>query len=336
MQEEPIRRRREERTSGDGFRRLNPGHAVFNFLHDYYNIRGAKGARRLGRWSPGLSRVTLAGATGEDVDRGTLSPVACEVHAGGVTYDAAQHFASAAPSAATPYLWYHDVLAATEAAEPVLHCYCLHEWAMQYWPEGAPQPPSRQYQDGTMPLRVGQAEINSVIERKGVRCTHVDALRFFAPAAGPLNRHGASLERLDQLRLEQPGCVHAHMDLLKIALRLSPWVPSELTADALQLALEARKLDVAASPYDASAFGIEPILIEHEAGRQVFRARQLQLMERAQPLRTSLLSAYETFLRDAFSNDHLSEAAESPSAERFATAQPGGLPWRRNLIELNP
>ena len=135
MQEEPIRRRREERTSGDGFRRLNPGHAVFNFLHDYYNIRGAKGARRLGRWSPGLSWVTLAGATGEDVDRGTLSPVACEVHAGGVTYDAAQHFASAAPSAATPYLWYHDVLAATEAAEPVLHCYCLHEWAMQYWPE---------------------------------------------------------------------------------------------------------------------------------------------------------------------------------------------------------
>jgi hypothetical protein len=33
-----------------------------------------------------------------------------------------------------------------------------------------------------------------------------DALRFFAPAAGPLNHHGASLERMDQLRLEQPAC----------------------------------------------------------------------------------------------------------------------------------
>ncbi len=99
-----------------------------------------------------------------------------------------------------------------------------------------------------------------------MRCTHVDALRFFAPAAGPLNRHGACLERLDQLRLEQPGCVHAHMDLLKIALRLTPWVPAEIMADALQLALESRKLDVAASPYDASAFGIQPIKVETEAG----------------------------------------------------------------------
>ena len=28
------------------------------------------------------------------------------------------------------------------------------------------------------------------VERRGVRCTHVDALRFFAPAAGQLNAHG--------------------------------------------------------------------------------------------------------------------------------------------------
>ena len=153
MPEEPIRRRREQRTSSDGFRKLNPQHAVFNFLHDYYNIRGAKGTRRLGRWSPGLSRVTLAGATEDDVASGALSSVGCELHAGGLTYDAALHFASAKPSAATPYLWYYDVLASTAAAEPVLHCYCLHEWAMQYWPAGSPPPPSRAYQQGTMPLR---------------------------------------------------------------------------------------------------------------------------------------------------------------------------------------
>lgn len=39
------------------------------------------------------------------------------------------------------------------------------------------------------------------MERKGLRCTHVDALRFFAPAAAPLNHHGSFLEREDQLRL---------------------------------------------------------------------------------------------------------------------------------------
>ena len=84
---------------------------------------------------------------------------------------------------------------------------------MQYWPAGAPQPPSRQYQNGTMPLRVSQEVINSVIERKGIRCTHVDALRFFAPAAGPLNltatvplSHGSE----DHLRLDNSLAVCTH------------------------------------------------------------------------------------------------------------------------------
>ena len=34
--------------------------------------------------------------------------------------------------------------------------------------------------------------------------------------------HG--IRREQQLQLEQPGCVHAHMDLLKIAVRLGPWL----------------------------------------------------------------------------------------------------------------
>ena len=36
----------------------------------------------------------------------------------------------------------------------------------------------------------------------GVRCTHVDALRFFADDAKPLNRYG-DLARADQIRIEQ-------------------------------------------------------------------------------------------------------------------------------------
>lgn len=185
VKEEPIRK---ERQIDDGFRRLNERNAVFNFLHDYYNVRGAKGTRRLGRWAPGRALVTLEGATQADLDNAILSRVGCEVHCGGVTYDAEKHFRSAEPSAATPFMWYHSLLSSTAKAEPILHCYNLHEWAMQYWPAGAAPPPSQRYQADTMPLRVTQETINSLIERKGVRCTHVDALRFFAPAAGPLNR----------------------------------------------------------------------------------------------------------------------------------------------------
>lgn len=332
-EEIPVRFRRQQvpPVEDDGFRKLNSRHAVFNFLHDYYNIRGAKGTRRLGRWSSGLGHVTLLGATAADIRKGMLSPIGCEVTSEGVDYNAEKHFRSADPAQATPFMWYHQLLAATERAEPILHCYNLHEWAMQYWPEGAAPPPSRHYQEETMPLRVTQDVINDVIQTQGVRCTHVDALRFFAPAAGPLNHHGSSIEREAQLRLEQPGCVHAHMDLLKISLRLAPWLPAELSADALELALSARRLDVAASPYDASKFGITPIPVETDAGRVEFRRRQTELMARAAPLRANLFSAYEVFLKDAFGEERLSAA--SPKPERYALAEPGGLPWRRNLID---
>lgn len=156
---------RMEKPVDDGFQRLNPDHAVFNFLHDYYNIRGAKGSRRLGRWSSGLSFVTLEGATAADLESGVLCPVGCKITPVGVTYDMEQHFKEAQPSAATAYMWYEKLLASTAQADPVLNCYCLHEWAMQYWPKGADRPPSQKYQRDTMPLRVTQVRrlVNLII-----------------------------------------------------------------------------------------------------------------------------------------------------------------------------
>jgi len=105
----------------DGFRKLNESHAVFNFLHEYYNIRGAKGTRLLGRWSPGLPRVTLQGATEEDLENGVLWNRGCTVHSEGVTYDAQEFFQDAEPSGASAFLWYHSLLASTARAEPILH-----------------------------------------------------------------------------------------------------------------------------------------------------------------------------------------------------------------------
>ena len=82
------------------------------------------------------------------------------------------------------------------------------------------------------------------------------------------------------------------MDLLKIALRLAPWCAPDDVADALACALEARALDVAASPYDARAFGLAPVRVETDQGRAEYRARQAALMARVRPVRERLLRRY--------------------------------------------
>lgn len=168
-------------TPADGWRPLDSAHPVFNFFEQYYGVAGGKGTRRLARWSApvgeGGCAVLLEGATASDMGSGTLHlrgatvVEAGEVGPAGVLYDPV---ASRPPSLdATPFLWHRAVLAATTAAEPVTHCYGLHEWAMQYWPEGAPEPPSARYQSGAMRLRVSRSTLNAAVET-GVSCTHVD------------------------------------------------------------------------------------------------------------------------------------------------------------------
>ncbi len=45
------------------------------------------------------------------------------------------------------------------------------------------------------------------------------------------------------------------MDLYKWAWKLGPWVPGELFIQTLELAIEARTLDMEASPYDCRDWG---------------------------------------------------------------------------------
>ena len=52
------------------------------------------------------------------------------------------------------------------------------------------------------------------------------------------------------------------MDLYKWCYKLGPLVDSELLLDCLELAAEARALDMRASPYDLRDFGFEPIAVE--------------------------------------------------------------------------
>ena len=61
--------------------------------------------------------------------------------------------------------------------------------------------------------------------------------------------------RATQPDLEQPGCLHAAMDLYKYAMWFQQFVGSDLVADCFEVARKARELDMRAAPYDLADLG---------------------------------------------------------------------------------
>jgi hypothetical protein len=177
--------------------------------------------------------------------------------------------------------WNHELLAATRDRTPNFACHGLHEWAMVYRGKEVRH-------EKTTSLRLPQAEIDSLVESRAICCSHHDAFRFFAAEARPMNRLQPNLE--SRISLEQPGCVHANMDLYKWAAKSMPWIGTELLLDCFELALELRDLDMRASPYDLSNWGREPVCIETAEGRRIYETEQRRLAERAVPLRERLIA----------------------------------------------
>ncbi len=180
------------------------------------------------------------------------------------------------------------MLSATAARPAQLGCFGMHEWAMVY------RQPAAEVRHADWPLRLGGAGTDAVVESHRIGCTHFDAFRFFTEAARPLNtvlpRHD------DRPAFEQPGCLHAGMDLYKHAYRLSPLVPGELVADCFELARDIRVLDMRASPYDLSGLGLEPVRVETVEGKQEYVTAQRDFAARGAPLRQRLLDECERVL----------------------------------------
>jgi hypothetical protein len=172
----------------------------------------------------------------------------------------------------------HRLLTATAGRPAFTGCFGLHEWAMVY---------RQERHRHALPLRLGQAGTDAVVEAHPVRCTHYDAYRFFTPEALPLNRVRPT--RATQVQLEQPGCLHASMDCHKWALKLGPAVPGELSLDCFKLARDVRLLDMQAAPYDLSSYGQPPVAVETPAGKAEYVARQRELAARAAGLRSRLI-----------------------------------------------
>jgi len=208
-------------------RRVGTAHPVHDFLFIYYAQRPGQ----LRRWHPGYG-VGLADAPEYADAKG---------YADGTVTDA--YLASQRSVIAS----IHALLSATATRPPTLGCFGLHEWAMVYGTEDVRH---------AWPLRLGATGTDEVVEGHRVGCSHFDAFRFFTPPARALN----SLQpgRDDRPAFEQPGCLHTGMDLYKHAFRLTPLVPSELVADAFELAWDIRILDMRAAPYDFSGVVLNP------------------------------------------------------------------------------
>lgn len=255
-------------------------HAVEDFLFDYYALR----AGRLERWHPGAAvRLTAGDARPDDVDR-LAERATWRWYRGsagdGVEVDVERFVGDRGPALRRLL----TVLRATASRPAHLGCLGLHEWAMVY------RQPAAERRHG-LPLRLGEDGTDAVVEAHPVRCSHFDAFRFFTPEARPVNRLQPTRE--NQPELEQPGCLHANMDLLHAALTLGPACPGDLLLDAFELARDIRVLDMRASPYDVSSLGHPPVPIETAAGRAQYVAAQRGFAERAQPLRERLVAVAE-------------------------------------------
>ncbi len=210
------------------------------------------------RWHPGFG-IVLAGADEYATYRGYA-------HCGhGITADPAfldrrrdtiEHIAG--------------LLQATAGRPAQLSCFGLHEWAMVYR--------SGDVRHSRVPLRLGRDGTEEVVEALALRCTHYDAYRS------------------TQLDREQPGCLHAAMDLYKFCSKMEPLIESGLIASCFELAHRARELDMRASPYDLSEFGYSPIRIETPPGRAEYVRMQTVIAGNAAELRAGLLRRCQALL----------------------------------------
>jgi hypothetical protein len=246
-------------------------HPVDDFLFTYYPTRPGQ----LRRWHPGLG-VALADA---DELAHNAAYRLVDIDGARCAVVDPQRFARRRDGLA----WVEGLVRTTVERPARLGCFGLHEWAMVYGLE------QDEVRHESWPLRLPPAQIRDVVDTQGVHCTHYDAFRFFTPDAVPLNDSAPT--RATQPELDQPGCLHATMDLYKWTAKYVELVGSDLVADCFALAREARRLDMEAAPYDLAALGYEPIRIETPDGRAEYVRRQRDLMTAAAPLRERTAAA---------------------------------------------
>lgn len=249
-------------------------HPVYDFLHTYYSFS----LGRLEKWHPGVGIML------EDHPDSEFSTKYYRRENGTAWIDPAE----LTEKGRERLKWILQLLTLTQSRPPNFACHGLHEWAMVYSGSDIRHRESA-------PLRLPQDEIDALVSSRPICCSHFDAFRFFAPDATRFNRLSPTL--LTREEHEQPGCIHANMDLYKWAYKSSPWISSDLLRKALFFAIEARAIDMRASPYDLTEFGYQPIRIETPEGRREYEREQMALYQHGLIIRKELIEALEGILR---------------------------------------
>lgn len=284
---EEAHRRRASRFTEPYLQRRSAGrkHPVEDFLFTYYTQKPGQ----LLRWHPGAGVVLTGVAAAERAGWKYYRPLTDAERAeqdindgGAITFDADRFLRERAETVS----FTRTILAATAARPARFACFGLHEWAMVY--KSRLNGVRHEY----LELRLGAEGTDGVVEASRINCSHFDAFRFYTPQAAPLNT--LRLSRENQRDMEQPGCLHANMDLYKWAYKLTPALPGELVMDCFELSWRIREMDMQASPYDLAAWGYEPIRIETAEGRAQYAAAQRGFADESQRLRGRLLAALET------------------------------------------
>jgi len=256
-------------------RRGHLPHPVEDFLFTYYQHRPAQ----LRRWHPGAGVDLLGDAAAQ------RARWPCYAYDGRAARLDTRVFLAARGETVR---FVRDLLTATAARPANLGCFGLHEWAMAYRQE------PHELRHPSWPLRLGRDGTDAVVESHRLRCSHADAFRFFTEAARPLNE--GEPRRETQTATEQPGCLHATMDLYKWAFKLSPAIPSALTADCFELAREVRVMDMRAAPYDLRELGYQPVRIETATGKAEYAAAQSDFAARGAVLRARIIAVCDALL----------------------------------------
>jgi hypothetical protein len=246
---------------------------VMDFLFQYYAFRPSM----LKRWSPGFSTALEFTDTDELPEFDELITLGNKAWIGLESFP--EHRIRSSK-------WILNMLKSTQDRRPSFGCFGMHEWAMVY--------KSEKPRHDQVPLRMEPKELAEFVESRPLLCTHFDAFRFFTEPAKPMNKFELSREKFDES--EQPGCIHSNMDLYKWAFKLYPWISSDLILEAFELALEARTIDMKASPYDLVEYGLDPIKIETDAGRIEYKKLQEAIFEKGKPVREKIIRNLETLM----------------------------------------
>ena len=241
-------------------------HPIIDFLFEYYHFKASK----LLEWTPGIGVYLLGKQANKLASRRGFHQSDT-----GVFVDP-QYF----PVGRIVGLdWTINLLEQTLNRKPQFNCFGLHEWCMIYEKQDIRHPALR--------LRLSHNQTRDVVEQHSVQCTHYDAYRFYSDTAIKFNRTKLCRETIPDH--EQPGCLHANMDLYRWAYKFHPWISSDLIGKTFLLAIKIRETDMRASPYNVEKYcDLPAIEIETPAGKLEYVTLQKAYFETAQILRLQL------------------------------------------------